>query len=66
MSFPRNTDVSRHLARKHRRPANPPLKSAPAADRANTELQSLTEDLAAAVNSAQSSARNSAKLVGNR
>ena len=66
MSFPRTTDVSRHLARKPRRPANPPLKSAPAADRANTELQSLAEDLAAAVNSAQSSIQNGRKLGGTR
>ncbi|HEY5055811.1 MAG TPA: hypothetical protein VII58_06600 [Acidobacteriaceae bacterium] len=58
MSFPRKTDVALHLVRKPRQTVAPSSDSTPAADRAHTDLQSLTEDLAVAVNSAQSSVRN--------
>ncbi len=53
MSFPRNTDVSKHLARKPRQSPTEPAKSAPAADSAKAELKSLTQDLSAAVDGAQ-------------
>lgn len=55
MSIPRNTDVSKHLARKpHPSEAAAP-ESAAASDSAKAQLKSLSEDLSAAVSSAQSS-----------
>ena len=56
MSIPRNTDVSRHLARKPHLSIVPKSEAEPtsAADRASTDLRSLSDDLSAAVNSAQS------------
>ena len=55
MSIPRNTDVALHLVRKPRQTVGSAAESTSAADRAGTDLQSLTEDLAVAVNSAHSS-----------
>ncbi len=54
MSIPRNTDVSRHLARKPHLSIVRKPESTSAADRASTDLRSLSEDLSAAVDSAQS------------
>ncbi len=54
MSFPRNTDVSRHMARKPHLSIVRKSEPTVAAARAATDLRSLTEDLSAAVNSAQS------------
>ena len=63
MSFPRTTDVSRHLARKPRSDAGMPSQRVPAGDSAHAEeLKSPTEELSAAINSAQ----NSPELRGSR
>ena len=55
MSFPRTTDVSKHLARKLKRPAKVLLEPTSVTDSANAELQVLTEHLSAAVRGAQNS-----------
>ena len=59
MSFPRTTDVSQHLARKVHLSIVPRAKAeaVAAAEKARTDLNSLSDDLAAAVNSAQNTSR---------
>ena len=57
MSFPRNSDVSRHMSRKPHLSIVPRPEPTSPADRASTDLRSLSEDLSAAVNSAQSPSR---------
>ena len=62
MSIPRNTDVSRHTARKPHLTIVPKAESTPAAGSAKAELKSLSEDLSAAVNSAQGSSLSTDRL----
>jgi hypothetical protein len=59
MSFPRTTDVSRHLARRVHLSIVPKAKAeaVAAAEQAGIDLNSLSKDLAAAVNSAQNTSR---------
>lgn len=56
MSFPRNTDVSKHLARKPHLSIVPrtEAKAVAAAEQANLDLNSLSQDLSAAVANAHS------------
>jgi hypothetical protein len=56
MSFPRNTDVSRHLARKVHLSIvpRPEAEAVAAAEQANLDLNSLSQDLSAAVTNAHS------------
>lgn len=49
MSFPRTTDVSKHLARKPRHPAKLRLEPTPVTHSANKELELLKKRLSAAV-----------------
>jgi hypothetical protein len=58
MTFPRSTDVSKHLARKPRRPAKLPLEATSVTHSANAELELLTERLSAAVSGAQNSLKS--------
>ena len=60
MSYPRNTDVSKHMVRKPRQSEAP--ESTPTAASAKDELKSLSEDLSTAVNSAQGSSLNTDRL----
>jgi len=63
MSYPRNSDVSRHLARKPRLSIVPSTEAeaVAAAEQARVDLNSLSQDLSAAVNSAQSASKKDGK-----
>ncbi|HXE07122.1 MAG TPA: hypothetical protein VN612_04445 [Acidobacteriaceae bacterium] len=63
MSYPRTTDVSRHLARKVHLSIVPrtEAEAVAAAEQARTDLNSLSEDLSAAVNSAHSASTKDGK-----
>jgi len=63
MSYPRNSDVARHLARKPHLSIVPrtEAEAVAAAEQARVDLNSLSQDLSAAVNSAQSASKKDGK-----
>lgn len=63
MSFPRNTDVSRHLARKVHLSIVPQAEAeaVAAAEQARVDLNSLSEDLSAAVSGAHNATTKDGK-----